>query len=501
MNGAVSHVAVVAADSTGWIAACALRRAFRHRALEVTVVETETSLPPRVRWTLPSQRSMNAMLGINEAEFITTTGATYRLASEHRGWQGEGSRFMHAHGELGSDLSGTPFYKYLINEAIEGRAVSGEDFSVASIAARAGRFARPMGEGDALTASFTYGYHLEEAAYAQFLRQHAAKLGIKSAGSTLIDIELGESGDIAALRLANGERLTADLYVDSSGPQAVLIGRLEANEREDWSPWLPCDRMLSGVMPAHPAPPALTQTTATASGWLWRAPTARHTHAGYAYCSRFLDDDGARRALSAALPDAAEYRVEALRAGRRLSPWVRNCVAIGAAAVEIEPLAGADYHGAQMGISVLIELFPAGAVSAVEAAEYNRVFAEYACGLRDFTLAHYHLGTARAGALWTEMRATPLPPRLAHKIDLYSASGRIHMYDFEPFEETDWAWLFTGARQVPSALELQIHARVAQIRPEQVAPLREYVTRLVQSMPPHMEYVRRLGARSTPPRN
>jgi len=43
---------------------------------------------------------------------------------------------------------------------------------------------------------------------------------------------------------------------------------------------------------------------------------------------------------------------------------------------------------------------------------------------------------------------------------------------------------------------LQIHARVAQIRPEQVAPLREYVQRLVQSMPPHMEFVRRSGARS-----
>ena len=100
---------------------------------------------------------------------------------------------------------------------------------------------------------------------------------------------------------------------------------------------------------------------------------------------------------------------------------------------------------------------------------------------------------------WSTLRATPLPPRLQHKIDLFSANGRIHMYDFESFEETDWAWLFMGARHVPSALELQIHARVAQIRPEQVAPLREYVQRLVQSMPPHMEFVKRLSARSATP--
>lgn len=501
MNHPVAHIAVVGAGSAGWIAACALRRAFRHRGLEVTVVDSGATTGSRVRWTLPSQRGMHAMLGIHEAEFIGATSATYRLASEHRGWQGEGSRFMHAHGELGSELSGTPFYKYLINEAIEGRAASGEEFSVATLAARQGRFARPTGEGDALTASFTYGFHLEEAACAEFLRQHAAKLGIRSAGGALLDVELGDSGDIAALRLANDQRLVADLYVDCTGSQAAVIGRLAGDEREDWSRWLPCDRMLSGVMPPHPSPPALTQTTATAAGWLWRAPTAANTHAGYVYCSRFLDDEAARRALTAALNGIADLRVENLRASRRRNPWVRNCIAIGAAAIELEPLIGADLHAAQLGISALIELFPVSVVSAVEAAEYNRVMAEYGDGLRDFTLAHYHLGAARAGDLWSEIRATPLPPRLAHKIDLFSANGRIQMFDFESLEETDWAWLFMGARHIPSALELQIQTRVAQIRPEQVAPLREYVQRLVQSMPPHMEFVRRLGARSATPPN
>jgi len=494
MSKPVAHVVVVGESSPAWIAACALRRAFRHRGLEVTVVPVAGESAPRVRWTLPSQRGIHAMLGINEAEFIGATSATFRLATEHRAWQGEGSRFMHAHGELGSELSGTAFYKYLLNEAIEGRAASADEYSIATLAARNGRFARPTGEGDALTASFTYGFHVEENAYAAFLRRLAAKLGIRSATSSLNDVELGDAGNIAALRLANDERLTADLYLDCTGAQAAVIGRL-ASDREDWTRWLPCDRMLSGLLPPHPAAPALTQTTATAAGWLWRVPTAAHTHAGYVYCSRHLDDDAARRALPGALPGLSDLHVQPLHAGRRREPWVHNCIAIGAAAIELEPLVGADLHAAQLGISALIELFPAGAVSGIEAAEYNRVMAEYGDGLRDFTLAHYHVGTSRSGALWSEVRATPLPERLAQKIDLFSANGRINLYDFESFEETDWAWLFLGARQVPSALELQIHARVAQIRPEHVAPLREYVLRLVQSMPPHMEFVKRFAAR------
>lgn len=498
MSGPVKRVAVVGSDSVAWIAAMALRRAFRHRELEVTVVDTATAVShPRGRWTLPSQRGMHAMLGIQEADFIGATGATFKLATEHRGWQGEGSRFMHAHGELGSELSGTAFYKYLLNQAIEGHVASADDYSLATVAARLGRFARPMGEGDALTASFTYGFHLDETAYANYLRQHATRLGVGTVAGELLDIEMTEGGDIAALRLANGVRAVADLYLDCTGSQALLIGRIGSSERDDWTRWLPCNRMLSGTAPANASAPALTQTTATEAGWQWRMPTAAHSFAGYVYSSAHVDDSTALLTLAASVDGLANARVENLRPGRRRQLWERNCIALGAAAMELEPLVGADLHAAQLGIGALIELFPAGAVNPVEAAEYNRVMSEHCDGLRDFTLAHYHVGPARAGAFWSAVRATPLPDRLAYKLDLFSANGRIQMLDHETFEETDWAWLLLGGRQTPRALELQLRARVAHIRPEQVAPLRDHVHRLAESMPRHMEFVQRFGARGT----
>ncbi len=74
------------------------------------------------RWTLPSQRGMHALLGIAEPHFMQRTGATFKLATEHLGWQGEGSRFLHAHGEIGTEIGGTPFYKFLQSEALAGRS-------------------------------------------------------------------------------------------------------------------------------------------------------------------------------------------------------------------------------------------------------------------------------------------------------------------------------------------------------------------------------------------
>ena len=64
-------------------------------------------------------------------------------------------------------------------------------------------------------------------------------------------------------------------------------------------------------------------------------------------------------------------------------------------------------------------------------------------------------GAPRAGEFWAATRAAAPPERLAHKLDLYAANGRINLLDHETFEEVDWAWLLIGSGCVPAALELQ----------------------------------------------
>jgi tryptophan halogenase len=476
---AVKRVVVAGTGSVGWLAACALRRALRHRQLELVVTGAAPANEPRVRWTLPSQRGLHGMLGIAEPDFMRLTGATYRLGSEHRQWQGEGSAFLHAHGDIGTDLAGTPFYKLLVNDIQAGRPRLPEEFSLAALAGIRGRFARPMGD--------------ERSLYAAFLARVAAQLGVRHIAAGIDEVQTGPAG-ITALQLSTGETLQADLFLDCTGSGAALIGDL-AIERVDWSASLPCDRMLSGFAPAAVEAPALTQTIATDSGWLWRAPLARRMAVGYVYSSAHLSDEDARRSLSEAVGALEDPQVIPLNAGRRVNPWAGNCVALGSSAVQLEPLAATDLQSAALGIATLIELFPLGAPSAVDAAEYNRVMAEHADGLRDFTLAHYHVGAARAGAFWSKLRAAPLPDRLAHKLDLYFSNARIHMLDFETFEETDWAWLLLGGRRVPRSLETQIRERVEQIPGGQVSSLRQQLENLVATMPRHMDVVRRqLGA-------
>ena len=113
--------------------------------------------------------------------------------------------------------------------------------------------------------------------------------------------------------------------------------------------------------------------------------------------------------------------------------------------------------------------------------------------LRDFTLAHYVAGPSRKGEFWDAVRAAPMPGRLAHKLELFGANGRIELLDFESFEETDWAWLLLGTGCKPDSLELSITLHLEKFDSREVAPLRKHVRDVAASMPPHIEYVRRLA--------
>jgi tryptophan halogenase len=480
----VDRVVIVGGDAVAWLAALSLQRAFRHREISIAVVDTGSAGNSHgARWTLPSQRGMHALIGVQEPEFLRRTGATYKIATEHLGWQGEGSRYLHAHGDIGTAIGAAPFYKYLLRERIAGRRGAPEEYSLAAEAARLGRFARPMGDSAELTSSFTYGFHVDEAAYAAYLRDHAARAGVRRVEAQVVALDTAESGAVRALRVAGGATIDGDLFIDCVG--------LSETERDDWSAWLPCDRMACAIAPPSENPPPVTQTTATDAGWLWRVPLANATAVGHVWSSAFADDEAALARLAAATSGVRDARIVGrYRSGRRRRFWEHNCIALGAAAVALEPLAGADLHLAQLGIATLIELYPLEGGSAVEAVEYNRVMAEHADAVRDFTIAHYRAGRARPGQFWDATRAAALPASLAHKLDLYGANGRIDLRDHESFEEADWVWLLMGTGNIPRALEMQMTSLLESVTPEQMDPLRTHIQRLAASMPRHIEYVR-----------
>ena len=65
--------------------------------------------------TIPAIKKYNQLCGIDEAEFIRATGATFKLGIEFRNWGREGDSYFHAFGALGRQWDWLSFYQYWLH--------------------------------------------------------------------------------------------------------------------------------------------------------------------------------------------------------------------------------------------------------------------------------------------------------------------------------------------------------------------------------------------------
>src|SRR5206468_7293439 len=114
-------------------------------------------------------------------------------------------------------------------------------------------------------------YHLDACAYSELVKQFALRLGVESVSAGVTNVDVSGDG-ICGIELADGTRISGDLYIDASGREALLIGQLTGAEFEAWDEWLPCDRLLAGSGPRLGRLPAFSQISAFSAGWVGLLP-------------------------------------------------------------------------------------------------------------------------------------------------------------------------------------------------------------------------------------
>jgi hypothetical protein len=122
-----------------------------------------------------------------------------------------------------------------------------------------------------------------------------------------------------------------------------------------------------------------------------------------AYDRGQTSDDEAREILG------GEATIIPLRNGRRERVWSGNCLAIGPAAAQLEPLNGDDAQAIQSGVGRLAALLPTADGSPLAAMEYNRLMAQEQDRARDMAAFRYAAAT-RTDPLWVRARRSPALP-------------------------------------------------------------------------------------------
>jgi len=490
----IKRIAIVGGGTAGWMAAAALARVLGTRAFSITLIESEEIGTVGVgEATIPPIQAFNALLGINEDDFVRATGGTFKLGIEFADWWQSGHRYFHPFGTYGIDFGPVPFEGLWHRLNREGRAGPLEAYSICATAAAAGRFSRPAQNGNTPLAHIGYAFHFDASLYARFLRTHAEAAGVIRRDDRIVGVDLrGEDGFIESVTLASGDKVAADLFIDCSGFRGLLIAEALGAGFEDWSHWLPNDRAVALPSAVVGAPTPFTRSTARAAGWQWRIPLQHRIGNGYVYASNHLSDDEATATLLASLDGEplAEPRLLRFRAGRRQSFWVGNCVALGLASGFMEPLESTSIHLVQAGIARLLEMLPTRGFEAADIRRYNRLMTAEFESIRDFLIFHFHANDRRGDPYWDELRTMAIPDALTERLLIYRATGRIFREADDLFSKTSWLAVMDGQGQTaegfdPLAAAMPIdeaHARLARI-----ASVTEAAA---QHMPRHNDFIR-----------
>ena len=450
----INRICILGGGTAGWMTAAAISSKFKNLDLRITLVESEQIGTVGVgEATLPHIRFFNQALGINEAAFMKATEATFKLGIEFCDWGRPGDRYIHPFGDYGLPIDAIDFHQFWLRLRQAEGADRLDAYSYPIRAAEQGRFKIPDGNIDQIGSNFGYAYQFDAGLYARFLRAFSEGLGVRRAEGKVVDVELDpESGHVTAVRLEDGSRIEADLFVDCSGFRGLLIEQTLETGYEDWSEWLPCNRAVAVPCEAKGELLPFTRATARKAGWQWRIPLQHRTGNGHVYWNEFISDDEATHQLMSTLegPALADPKQLFFKTGRRKKFWNRNVVSIGLSAGFLEPLESTSIHLIQEGITTLIELFPKDRVDPLDAAEYNQRMGLNFERVRDFLLLHYVATQRDDSAMWRHFRDLALPASLSEKIDAWLSRGYVLKYEFGVFLPPSWIAVMLGQNLIPA---------------------------------------------------
>lgn len=431
MDRRVNRIVVVGGGTAGWLAACRIAAAADPAApepLSVTLIESpDLPIIGVGEGTWPTIRGTLAKIGIDEAEFLDATDASFKQGSRFDGWR-DGTTGDSYHHPFTAPVDAAP--RDLI---AHWRSVGGAfaDAVCAQPRLCAHHLAPRQRAMPGYAGAVNYAYHLDAVKLADLLRRVATeRLGVVHLRDHVVGVDAADNGDISAVRTRESGKVEGDLFLDCTGHAALLIGGHYGVPLIDRSGVLFNDRALAVQVPVASDSPIAAQTNATAhaAGWIWDIGLPTRRGIGCVYSSSFASDDDAEKTLRDYLMrtvpevdhDALSFRRLTFQSAHRAQFWQGNCLALGLAAGFLEPLEASAIVLAELSIDALLEGFPADrAAMASHADRFNNLFRYRWDRIVDFLKLHY-VPSVRSEPYWRAHRdPDTIPDRLRELLDMW----------------------------------------------------------------------------------
>jgi hypothetical protein len=415
----INNIVIVGGGSAGWMTASILIKSFPNK--NITVVESPNI--PTVGVGESTYEGINyylEYLGIDRNDFFKYTDATIKLAIQFKNFYKEDGHddFIYPFGIANIDENFWGLQDWQIKKSCYPETPIqeyAESHFPAALLVKHNRLSDNHENLPGFDQILSTALHFDAIKFALWLKNnYAMPKGVKNILQTVESAELNENG-ISYLVLDDGEKVFADLYIDCTGFQSLLMKKFLKEDFISYNDVLPNTNAWATQITYKNKNAELenvTRCTAIENGWCWNIPLWSRIGSGYVYSSKYVSHEDALKEFKNYLQkdlkiprskseiDKMNFKNIDMRVGIYKNVWSKNVVAIGLSAGFIEPL---ESNGLFSVHEFLFEL--CSSLTREEITQWDKDVFNYAVRLQfdkfvEFIRLHYALSVRKKSKYW-----------------------------------------------------------------------------------------------------
>jgi tryptophan halogenase len=413
MNTKQLSFGIVGSGTAGLITALMLRKAFPDSSITV-ISSSQIGIIGVGEGSTEHWAEFMRHCDIDLEEMLVSTDATHKYGISYEHWTTHTPRYFHSVGavdELFAWGAHATYASFIENNQL----FTNQTTSVGLVKNKI----RVQG----LHRS-TNQFHFDTFKLNQYFISLCFKRNIKFIEGVVNNVELdGISGNISSISTEYQRDIEADFWFDASGFRKVLMEKIGNTEWSSFNKYLLSDSAIAFPTESDPSGEIRPYTRAIASdnGWMWEIPTQQRRGNGYVFSSQFCDEE---KAISEAEKRSGykitNHKFIKFDAGYLVSPWVKNCVAIGLAGSFVEPLEATSIGSSIQQIKLLIPYLASYDTSYTKSQKhFNKAYGEIMRNILTMIRLHYY-SDRKDTPFWEAMSEMPVNEELQELIDLWS---------------------------------------------------------------------------------